>query len=71
MYEDLVKKNLLQRSFAEELKEQFPGITSDIIVNHFSNKDKKPRGYRHSDEAKKFALTLHFYSSRAYEFHSF
>ena len=32
------------------------------------NKCKDPRGHRFSEEVKKFALTLHFYSPRAYTF---
>ena len=61
-------QKILKDNFIETLKEKFPGLSAEIIANHFKNKDKKPQGYRHSDEAKKFALTTHFYSPRAYEF---
>ena len=68
MYQELSKNKLFEDCFAEQLQEKFPGISADIIKNHFANKDKKPQGHRHSDEAKKFALTLNFYSPRAYEY---
>ena len=68
MYKELVQRNLLHENFAEQLKRQFPGMSYEVISNHFANKDKKPQGHRHSDEAKKFALTLNFYSPKAYEY---
>ena len=68
MYDELVKKELLHHNFAKQLQRQFPDMSCDIISNHFVNKDKKPQGHRHSEEAKKFALTLNFSSPRAYEF---
>ena len=43
-------------------------MSAEIISNHFNNFDKWQRGYRHSDKAKKFALTLNFNSPRAYDF---
>ena len=67
MYDELAKKKLLKENFVEQLKEMFPGLSAEIITNHFKNKDRKPQGYRHSDDAKKFALTTNFYSARAYE----
>ena len=60
--------NLLQKKTADLLKESFSGVTLDVLSNHLNNQHKQPRGYRHSDEAKRFAITLHFYSPRAYEF---
>ena len=68
MYKELSERKLLSDNFAEELKEKFPGMSAEIMLNHFNNCSKKPQGYRHSDEAKKFALTLNFYSARAYDF---
>ena len=64
---DMKDKQLVGPVAAAQLEETFSGLSSDIILNHFQNKDKSSRGNRHSDEAKKFALTLHFYSPRAYE----
>ena len=68
MYKELSERKLLSDEFSIQLKEKFPGMSAEIIANHFSNHGKVARGFRHSDEAKKFALTLNFYSPRAYEF---
>ena len=68
MYKELSDRKLLKDEFAEQLKEKFPGMSAEVIANHFDNFGKDSRGFRHSDDAKKFALTLHFYSPRAYDF---
>ena len=68
MYKELTERNLLSDNFANELKERFPGMSAEIISNHFNNCGKKPQGYRHNEDAKRFALTLNFYSARAYDF---
>ena len=39
-----------------------------MIQNQLKNQDRYPKGRRYSDEIKKFALTLNFYSPRAYEY---
>ena len=65
---EMQSSNLLQKKTADLLKESFSGVTLDVLSNHLNNQHKQPRGYRHSDEAKRFAITLHFYSPRAYEF---
>ena len=65
---DMQSNNLLQKKAADVLKESFSGVTLDVLANQFNNQNKFARGYRHSEEAKRFAITLHFYSPRAYEF---
>ena len=55
-------------SVADAIAETFSGLTGEIIKNHLKNLGRKKTGVRHSDEVKKFALTLHFYSPRAYEY---
>ena len=63
--EDLRQQNLVSSSVANVLEENFSGVSFNVLMNHFVNKDRKPQGHRHNDEAKKFAMTLHFYSPRA------
>ena len=65
---DLKAKNLIDDDIANILDENFSGLTGAIIQNQFKNKGRDPRGRRHNDEVKKFALTLHFYSPRAYDY---
>lgn len=38
------------------------------ICKEFKKKTRKPQGVRYSDEVKSFAMTVHFYSAKAYEF---
>ena len=64
---EMKDKELVGPVAAAPLVETFSGLSSEIILNHFNNRDKSSRGNRHSDESKKFALTLHFYSPRVYE----
>ena len=66
--EDLKSQGLMNNDQCQVLKDSFSGLSYDIIANHFKNKDKAAQGQRHSDEVKRFALTVHFYSPRAYEY---
>jgi hypothetical protein len=51
------------------LQEQFPGILKELIDSSEKMSDCKGKtGIRYSEEMKKFAVTLHFYSPRAYDF---
>ena len=59
---DLKDKKLLCANSSERLEGLFTGLSSDLIINHFKNQNWIATGRRHSDEAKKFAMTLHFYS---------
>ena len=65
---DLKEKNLLTNDAATVLNENFSGLTHEIIQNQFKNQNIKPKGHRYNDEIKKFALTLNFYSPKAYQF---
>ena len=65
---DLKDKCLLNSEAAQVLDDSFSGLTHDIILDRFKNQDRVPKGHRYCDEVKKFALTLHFYSPRAYDF---
>ena len=55
----LKTKKFIGNDIASKLNENFSGLTLDILKNHLRNKDRDPCGRRHSDKAKKFALTLH------------
>lgn len=39
-----------------------------MLANEIANNERQPTGRRYSDEVKKFALTVQFYSTRAYEY---
>ena len=66
--DELKGKKFISGDTCEVLKTSFSGLSYDILANHFKNKDKSALGHRYSDEVKRFALTIHFYSPRAYEY---
>jgi hypothetical protein len=65
---DMKERQLLEPSVADQLDKHFHHLSKDIIINQFVNQDRSNKGHRHSDEVKKFALTVHFYSPRAYDY---
>ncbi len=64
----LKEKNLLEPKIAENILETFPGLDGQLIANHLHNLDRENRGNRYSDEVKRFALTVHFYSPKAFKY---
>lgn len=50
------------------LLSMFEGISSDIFKNQIKNAARKAKGRRYTNEIKQFALTLHYYSPKAYAF---
>lgn len=69
---DLIKlmkeKSLITDSVGSSLEENFPTVVQELFKSQALNNVKLINGRRYSEEIKKFALTLHFYSPRAYEF---
>ena len=69
---DLIKKLKdemhIANDVADLLEQNFSGISCEIFKSELVNKDRSAHGHRYSDEIKKFALTLHFYSPHAYNF---
>lgn len=48
--------------------EKFDGSTLDLFQNIVKNKNRKATGQRFSKNIKEFALTLHYYSPKAYAY---
>ena len=46
----------------------FPGVACEILKTELRNKDRPPKSHRYCDEVKIFAITLNFYSPRAYNY---
>jgi hypothetical protein len=65
---NLKKKEYLSNEIAELLNTNFSGLTNEIMQSELANNNRASKGKRYSDEVKKFALTLNFYSPRAYNF---
>lgn len=66
----ILKDKKLLANLSEELQlEKLDSTTLELFQNvSKNNKDRKPIGYRYNKEIKEFALTLHYYSSKAYEY---
>ena len=60
----LKNRKFLSKETSESLLEQFSGTSKTLIENEIKNNKLKRRTY--SNELKKFASTVHFYSPRAY-----
>ena len=50
------------------LKHNFGGMVQELFENQLKNSSKSSYGQRYSFETKQFALTLHYYSPKAYDF---
>lgn len=61
-------KNLLERDPSEVIAQNFGGSIGELFQNEWVNKNRNKKGCRYSDEIKKFAVTLHFYSPKAYNY---
>ena len=44
------------------------GLDTSIFASHEQNEKKIPTGHRYPEEVKRFALTVHFYSPKAYKY---
>ena len=65
---DLKERSLISADASNLLDECFSGLSREIIHNHFSNQNRTSNGYRHNEEVKKFAVSLHYFSPTAYEY---
>ena len=61
----LDKQKLLSKELGEKLNKNFGHLK--LYKNELKNHDRKA-GSRYSQEMKKFAVSLHFYSAKAYNF---
>ena len=67
--QDLKEKNLISTSCEDMLKEQFSGAPLELFQRMIHVKSSgKSKGKKYSDELIAFALTLQFYSTKAYEY---
>lgn len=64
----LKKKGFVDDSVENLLLDQFDGMTLELFKNQLKNAKKLSHGRRYTDELKRFALTLHYNSPKAYTF---
>lgn len=68
LVKDLQEKQLLEKDSVSLLLDKFEDLPQEIVGNMIKNKIRKKTGCRYSKTIKEFALTLHFYSPKAYEY---
>jgi hypothetical protein len=61
-------KQFIDQNEQAFLERNFSGLNLDIIKNEFSNRFTLPKGRRYSDPVKEFAMTLYYYSPKAYNY---
>lgn len=66
--ESLKQKQLITDENSIMMKQLFDGKSGFLLNNEQIDSGKSTEGERYSNEIKEFALTLHFYSPKAYEF---
>lgn len=59
-------KNLISNESYQILNNEFGEMTTALLKNECKNQDKPAHGRRYDDEVKKFAVTLHYHSPKAY-----
>lgn len=71
-FKDLLKnfrnQGILNAECEDILLNKFDGIAADIFKNQLKNNMSKPKSRRYNSKIKEFALTLHYYSPKAYAF---
>ena len=50
------------------LEHNFSGVAENLFQNQMKNARITTYGHRYTDEIKQFAMTLHYYSPKAYDF---
>ena len=70
---DLIANFKLKANIADQqakvLKYNFSGATLELFTNQMMNPDKGSKhAHQHSTEMKQLAMTLHYYSPKAYDF---
>ena len=66
--EILKEKLIISSREAESLQSTFKDTHLEFMYNFQNNLKSNPSGRRYSDEIKEFALTLYFYSPKAYKY---
>ena len=64
----LQEKLIINSKEAESLQCTFESTHRDFLYNFKNNLGAKPSGRRYTDEIKEFALTLYYYSPKAYQY---
>lgn len=66
LFKHLKDKNILENDATFRLSNEFGNLLVPLLQNEKKNKDKSVHGRRYSEEVKRFATTMHYYSPAAY-----
>ena len=67
LIQQLKEKSYIAEQQAKLLDFNFSGMAKELFTNQMNNPLKK-RYHKYTDETKQFAMTLHYYSPKAYNF---
>ena len=62
------KNKLLSENAQKNLRRKYSGITLEILNRKAEVKGKSGKGIAYNEDLKSFALTLQYYSTKAYDF---
>ena len=65
---DLQENLIIKGETADELHTTFDKLQLSIFYNTKNNNSTSPCGRRYTDDVKEFALTLNYYSPKAYQY---
>ena len=69
LFQSLKSKQLVMEEQLNTLTENFGGVAQHLFQTHQKNVGKgNPHANRYDTETKQFAMTLHYYSPRAYDY---
>ncbi|KAL4143023.1 hypothetical protein QTP88_005402 [Uroleucon formosanum] len=68
LLQSIKKKGLIGDNEHNTLLDEFEGMSNEIFRNQMNNRNKKATSQRYSSEFKKIALTLNYYSPKAYKY---
>ena len=66
--DDLREKSLISSDCAEILEKTFSGVPLEVMQRLLCKKQQKAGKQQYSQEIRSFAMTLHFYSAKAYDY---
>lgn len=71
LFKHIKDKHILENDAASRLTNEFGNLLAPLLQNEKKNKDKSAHGRRYSEDVKWFAITMHYYSLKAYGYCKF
>lgn len=68
LFKHLKDINVLEDDTVFRLTNEFGNLLLPLLQNEKRNKSQSIHGRRYSEEVKRFAVTMHYYSAKAYDY---